>query len=104
MEINGETIKRLRTRKSWSQQHLADVCEVNLRTIQRVETMGAAAPETVMALAATLEVDQSALIVDPESHRPYFMPKTDLGVMLLILATTFVGATIGSLLTIWMAK
>ncbi|VAW02042.1 transcriptional regulator, XRE family [hydrothermal vent metagenome] len=103
MEVNRETIKRLRVARSWSQQHLADACDVSLRTIQRVENMGVAAPETVMALSSTLEADQSALVVDPESRRPYFMPKTDLGVILLIFFTTFIGSVVGSLMTIWLS-
>ena len=103
MEINSKSIKRLRTAKSWSQQHLADACDVNLRTIQRIEAIGVAAPETVMSLAATLEVNQSDLIIDPDTHRPFIMPKTDLGLILLILFTTFIGSILGSLLTFWLS-
>lgn len=40
MQINNNTVKLLRTEKSWTQQHLADASGVSLRTIQRVESDG----------------------------------------------------------------
>ncbi|ODB33286.1 hypothetical protein BB427_22720 [Pseudoalteromonas sp. BMB] len=62
MQINNNTVKLLRTEKSWTQQHLADASGVSLRTIQRVESDGTASKETVMSLCAVFEVSQSKLI------------------------------------------
>ena len=33
MEIDSSTIKNLRTQRSWTQQHLADACDISLRTV-----------------------------------------------------------------------
>jgi len=37
MKIKKQIVQSLRKEKGWSQQHLAELCDVNLRTIQRVE-------------------------------------------------------------------
>ncbi len=51
MEINQHQVKALRTERGWTQQQLADICALSLRTIQRVEVHGLASHETVNALA-----------------------------------------------------
>lgn len=33
----GEKIKEIRAEKNFTQQHLSDLCEVDIRTIQRIE-------------------------------------------------------------------
>ena len=62
MQLNPTTVKSLRSKLDWTQQQLADACDVSLRTIQRVEKEGAASKETTMALCAVLEVRQGELI------------------------------------------
>ncbi|ATG58994.1 transcriptional regulator [Pseudoalteromonas sp. 13-15] len=62
MQLNPTTVKSLRGQLNWTQQQLADACDVSLRTIQRVEKEGAASKETTMALCAVLEVRQGELI------------------------------------------
>lgn len=104
MEINRNVIKDHRTDRSWSQQHLADACDISLRTIQRVENLGVASTETVMALAAVLGVDQTSLLPQSENERSRFLPKSDVGLMLLILSMTFIGALIGAFLTFWVSR
>ncbi|ENO00390.1 MULTISPECIES: helix-turn-helix domain-containing protein [Pseudoalteromonas] len=42
MQLNPTTVKSLRSKLDWTQQQLADACDVSLRTIQRVEKEGAA--------------------------------------------------------------
>lgn len=53
----------LRRRKSWSQAQLSEAAGLSLRTVQRVEQGGRCAPETLLALAATLAVDVKELTV-----------------------------------------
>lgn len=65
MRVNANLIKRLRTEKSWTQQHLADSCEISLRTVQRVERYGTASNETLMALSSVFELAQND-IQEPE--------------------------------------
>jgi len=61
MKINAELIKRLREEKQWSQEQLAELCSLNLRTIQRLEKSGNASLESVRALAAVFELDAREL-------------------------------------------
>lgn len=63
MKVNTKKILNERKSRAWSQQHLADVSALSLRTIQRVEKEGAGSPETVKALAACFELDANELLV-----------------------------------------
>ena len=54
-------IKDLRHKKGWSQEQLADLCGLNVRTIQRVENGNQASLETLKSLASVFEVDISTL-------------------------------------------
>ncbi|OAJ92981.1 helix-turn-helix domain-containing protein [Vibrio bivalvicida] len=72
MKVNTKTILNERKSRAWSQQHLADVSALSLRTIQRVEKEGAGSPETVKALAACFELDASELLLREETRRNSF--------------------------------
>ena len=61
MQIDSNRIRSEREKRAWSQEQLAEVAGVALRTIQRVETTGAASYETAKAIAAVFEVDVSQL-------------------------------------------
>ena len=61
MQLEVRTIRAERERRAWSQEQLAEVSGLSLRTIQRVETAGSASFETARALAAVFEVDVSTL-------------------------------------------
>jgi transcriptional regulator with XRE-family HTH domain len=65
MDVNAKKIKMWRTKKGWTQQHLADACAISLRTVQRVERYGNASQETVLSLAAVFEISHID-IVEPE--------------------------------------
>ncbi len=104
MRINGEKIKNLRLGKGWSQQHLADACEVNLRTIQRVENTDNGSPETVMALSLALEIDKTKFLTEYEPKLSRILPKSDLGVLVLFLVVSFFGAVVGVMFTYWLTK
>jgi transcriptional regulator with XRE-family HTH domain len=67
MKINGEAVRALRERKSWSQEHLASASGLSVRTVQRVEVEGIASAETRLALAAALGVPVADLIPGPPS-------------------------------------
>jgi len=68
MQINpdGAKIKRWREERCWSQDHLAGIAGIGLRTVQRIENGGGASRESVMALASAFNVDVSTLTVDAE--------------------------------------
>lgn len=57
MNIDTDTILALRTERAWSQEHLAEVAGLNLRTIQRIEKSGTASLQSTRALAAAFDLD-----------------------------------------------
>lgn len=65
-KTDASKIKRWREERQWSQEHLADLAGVGVRTVQRIETGDGASRDTLMALAAAFNVDVSALSVDPQ--------------------------------------
>jgi len=56
MQIDSHRIKLLREQRAWSQSHLAEVADLSLRTIQRIEKHGVASYESARALAAIFEL------------------------------------------------
>jgi transcriptional regulator with XRE-family HTH domain len=63
MKIDSKKIRAERERRAWSQEHLATVSGLGLRTIQRIEKTGAASFESARALAAVFQVDVASLRV-----------------------------------------
>jgi len=56
MRVDPKRIRAERERRAWSQEHLATVTGLGLRTIQRIEKTGAASFESARSLAAVFEV------------------------------------------------
>lgn len=54
-------VRKLRLEKGWSQEQLAEICNLNVRTIQRIERGQKASLETLNALAVVFDVDVSDL-------------------------------------------
>ena len=65
---DAEKIKRWRDERLWSQEHLADLAGLGLRTVQRIENGEPASRDSVMALAAAFNVDAAALTVNAETE------------------------------------
>ncbi len=61
MKLNPTTIRRLRDERAWSQERLAEIAGLSLRTVQRVESDGNASHETRLALAGAFGVDLAEL-------------------------------------------
>lgn len=59
MEKNKVSI--LRKQKGWTQEHLADVCDINIRTIQRLEAGSDTSLETLRLVAEALNVPVAEL-------------------------------------------
>jgi len=96
----------LRQSKNWTQQHLAEVCSLSLRTIQRVEKDGVASNETVGAYAAIFELQASELLITVDqfdnAHRGANLVDASTlraGAFLLVAFSSFL-AGIG--LTLWL--
>lgn len=64
-KADAARIRRWREERQWSQEHLADLAGIGLRTVQRIENGGTASKDSLMALAAAFDVDVMALCVDP---------------------------------------
>ncbi|MDR1988833.1 MAG: helix-turn-helix domain-containing protein [Acidobacteriaceae bacterium] len=54
-------VQKLRLQRGWSQQQLAELSGLSVRTIQRIENGQTASTETLKSLAAVFEVDFSTL-------------------------------------------
>lgn len=65
MIINASIVKQERTHRGWTQQQLADVSGLSLRTIQRVENQGQGSMETCSALCSVLEMERGKLLESP---------------------------------------
>jgi transcriptional regulator with XRE-family HTH domain len=63
MKLNSDLVRTQRQRRAWSQEHLAEVSDLGVRTIQRIESTGIGSHESALALAATLEVPLRDLLV-----------------------------------------
>ncbi len=61
MKIDSVALRARREGKAWSQEHLAEITGLSLRTIQRVEAEGKASHETRLALAAAFDCQVSDL-------------------------------------------
>lgn len=65
----SETIRRLREQKQWSQEQLADIAGLGLRTVQRIENGSPASKMSLMALAAAFNVEVELLVSAPPAQR-----------------------------------
>jgi transcriptional regulator with XRE-family HTH domain len=62
--VLATNVRSVRERKHWTQQHLADVAGVDLRTVQRVEQGVGPGVETMRALANAFDTSIDALQTD----------------------------------------
>lgn len=69
MKLSTQEVRRLRTDRGWSQEHLAQAAGLSVRTVQRVEAEGAASLATATCLAATFEVSLLSLRDNPAPTR-----------------------------------
>jgi len=54
-------VKKLRSQKNWSQEQLASLSGLSLRTVQRVEAGNKASLETLKSLASVFDIEISKL-------------------------------------------
>lgn len=59
-------VQKLRLQHGWSQQQLADLSGISVRTIQRLERGQPASTETLKSLAAVFETEFSTLQAEPD--------------------------------------
>lgn len=64
----GQNIQKLREQRSWTQEHLAAAAKVSPRTVQRIEDGSPASADTLLGLAAALDVTIDDLRRTPEEN------------------------------------
>jgi transcriptional regulator with XRE-family HTH domain len=90
MHVNSVRLRELRVVRQWSQEQLAKLSGLNLRTIQRLESGAKISTESLRALAAVFEVPAESLLRgDPEPSQPALVAMRD-G---LIRGLEFIGYT-----------
>ncbi|AKP32198.1 helix-turn-helix domain-containing protein [Yersinia aleksiciae] len=67
--MNLYRIRELRQARAWSQEQLAELCSLNVRTIQRIENGEHASLETLSAIAAVLDLKVSELYTPGASQQ-----------------------------------
>jgi uncharacterized membrane protein YhaH (DUF805 family)/DNA-binding XRE family transcriptional regulator len=71
MHINSAQLREMRVARQWSQEQLAKLSSLNLRTIQRLESGAKISTESLRALAAVFEVPaESLLLINPKPSQP----------------------------------
>lgn len=71
MYVNSTGLRELRLARQWSQEQLAALTGLNLRTIQRLEAGAKISNESLRALAAVLEVPADSLLLrEPTPGQP----------------------------------
>lgn len=63
MHTNSIRLRELRATRQWSQEQLAKLSGLNLRTIQRLESGARVSTESLRALAAVFEVPAESLLM-----------------------------------------
>lgn len=96
MEVNADVIKQQRKTRGWTQQHLADACDVSLRTIQRVEREGSAANETVHALCAVFEIGRGQLSIIPRVEESQLQTVKLRGQVIFVVLALLSGILLGA--------
>ena len=64
LKINANKLKQLRESRCWSQQQLADLSGLSLRTVQRIEAKSVASQESIKCLGAVFEIQLNELFDD----------------------------------------
>ncbi len=64
-------IKEFRTKRALTQEHLAQLAEVNIRTIQRLESTGSCSKENLRAIAEAFDLDVAQLIETAKRRKEF---------------------------------
>lgn len=96
MQLDPKLVKSERQNRAWSQEHLAHVAGLGLRTIQRIEKTGAASFESAQALASVLSIPlhdlsggaNSMVATRKEAKRYGFLTHTFSGLVAICLVAS----------------
>src|SRR5690242_6804806 len=68
-KVNTQKIKILREQRGWSQDQLAQMSGISLRTLQRMEKDGKCSIESVKSIASVFEVDFKKVLQEEDSKK-----------------------------------
>lgn len=94
MLIDAEKVRAMRHDNGWTQDQLAEMCGVSVRTIQRIEKGGVASLDTTKALAAVLQVERQSILAH-DGIRPARSEIAIRHVVIIALLTFALGLLIG---------
>lgn len=72
MQIDAKLLKQERTRRAWSQEHLAQVAGLGLRTVQRMESAGTASNKSIAAVATVMKMTITDFVGDRPAQKSAF--------------------------------
>ncbi len=98
MDVRAEYIRQARVQRGWTQQQLAEIADLSLRTVQRVENQAVASNETVSALCSVLEVSRGEILAQDPTLPEHQAAARRLKILLPV--AVLMGAAIGSGLTV----
>lgn len=100
MDVSSEKVREARIARGWTQQQLAEIANLSLRTVQRVENQSVASQETVSALSAVLEIPRTELMILNPEQPGYAAAERSMG--RLLAATALLSAALGSGVTVFL--
>ncbi|MCC5856167.1 MAG: helix-turn-helix transcriptional regulator [Idiomarina sp.] len=96
MLINAAFVRTERLAKGWTQQQLADVTGLSLRTIQRVESQGLGSMETINALCSVFEQPITSIRVESSENAQQGLPSQ----VRYLIAGSVAGFLVGVVMTL----
>ncbi len=99
MQVDAQLIRNERLKRAWSQEQLAHVSGLGIRTVQRIENGGNASLETIKALAAILELPVEEILVETPLQSVTSVPAAPLRFRLFKPWRTFATGCAVTLLT-----
>lgn len=70
MKINADLVYTLRTKNSWTQEELAILSGLNLKTVQRIEKKATASLQSKKSLASVFKIDIKDLDYEGKPMKP----------------------------------
>lgn len=70
VKLNSGLVRQEREKRAWSQEHLAEVTGLALRTVQRIESSGSASYDSASAIAAVFSLPVATLRDDTVGPAP----------------------------------
>jgi transcriptional regulator with XRE-family HTH domain len=79
-KVKSSLLRKYRNEKHWSQEQLAAVSGLSLRTIQRLESRGSGSQESLKALAAVFSVPPDKLVWFDGKYQAYLHKQWGTGI------------------------